>query len=136
MLCSVRAMCSTVVMLASAPFTGYAQAPTQPYLVLFDWNKETLTDQARQIVEEAVENSARVHYSTIWVIGHADTSGTSPYNIRLSIKRANAVAEELVRQGLPKSAIRIAGVGDAHPYFPTGPGVRAAQNRRVQITIQ
>jgi OmpA-OmpF porin, OOP family len=112
-----------------------APAPARSYLVFFDWDKATLTDRARQIIQEAAQNSTHVQYTRIEVNGHTDTSGTPQYNMGLSIRRARAVASELVRDGVPKSAISIRGYGETHLLVPTGPGVREPQNRRVEIII-
>jgi len=112
-----------------------AQAPARSYLVFFDWDKATLTDRARQIIKEAADNSTRVQYTRIEVNGYTDTSGTPKYNQGLSVRRAQAVAAELVKDGVPRNAIAIQGFGDTHLLVPTGPGVREPQNRRVEIII-
>jgi outer membrane protein OmpA-like peptidoglycan-associated protein len=119
-----------------APIAAPAPAPARSYLVFFDWDKYNLTDRARQIIHEAAENSTHVQYTRIEVNGYTDTSGTPKYNLGLSIRRANAVAAELVKDGVPKSAISIQGFGDTHLLVPTGPGVREPQNRRVEIIIR
>jgi OmpA-OmpF porin, OOP family len=119
-----------------APVAAPAPAPARSYLVFFDWDKATLSDRARQIIREAAENSTHVQYTRIEVNGYTDTSGTSQYNMGLSIRRARAVAAELVADGVPQSAISIQGFGETHLLVPTGPGVREPQNRRVEIIIR
>ncbi|MDE2516808.1 MAG: OmpA family protein [Rhodospirillales bacterium] len=121
---------------APAPMVAPAPAPARSYLVFFDWDKATLSDRARSIIHEAAENSMKVKYTAIEVNGYTDTSGTAKYNMGLSVRRAQAVAAELVRDGVPKSAIAIQGFGETHPLVPTGPGVREPQNRRVEIIIK
>jgi OOP family OmpA-OmpF porin len=128
---------------------GVAPAPVAPvaaavapspisrsYLVFFDWDKASLTDRARQIVSEAAANSTKVQYTRLEVNGYTDTSGTPQYNQGLSVRRAQAVAAELVKDGVPKSAISIQGFGETHLLVPTGAGVREPQNRRVEIIIK
>ena len=68
--------------------------------------------------------------------GHADLTGSPAYNQRLSLRRANNVAAELVRQGVPQSAITIQAFGDTRPLVPTARGVREPQNRRVEIVLK
>jgi outer membrane protein OmpA-like peptidoglycan-associated protein len=121
---------------APAPVPVQAQAPARSYLVFFDWDKATLTDRARQIISEAAASSTKVSYTRIEVNGYTDTSGTPKYNQGLSVRRAQAVAAELVKDGVPKSAISIQGFGESNPLVPTGPGVREPQNRRVEIIIR
>jgi outer membrane protein OmpA-like peptidoglycan-associated protein len=113
-----------------------APAPARSYLVFFDWDKATLTDRARMIIREAAENSRRVQYTQIEVNGYTDTSGRPSYNQRLSVRRAENVAAELVRDGVPRNVISIHGYGETHLLVPTGPGVREPQNRRVEIIIR
>jgi outer membrane autotransporter protein len=120
------------------PATAAMPAPVaaRSYLVFFDWDKATLTDRARQIVREAANNSTHVQYTRIQVNGYTDTSGTPKYNEGLSVRRAEAVAAELVKDGVPRNAITIQGFGESHLLVPTGPGVREPQNRRVEIVMQ
>jgi OmpA-OmpF porin, OOP family len=113
-----------------------APAPARSYLVFFDWDKAMLTDRARQIIKEAAANSTSVQYTRIEVNGYTDTSGTHQYNMGLSLRRARAVQAELVRDGVPQTAINIQGFGDTNLLVPTGPGVREPQNRRVEIIIR
>jgi OOP family OmpA-OmpF porin len=116
-----------------------AAAPTPPparsYLVFFDWDRADLTDRARQIIAEAAENSTKLAETRIDVNGYTDTSGTPAYNLRLSLRRAQAVAAELVRDSVPRNIISIQGLGETHLLVPTGPGIREPQNRRVEIIL-
>ncbi len=121
---------------APAPVAAPAPAPARSYLVFFDWDKATLTPRAREIVKEAADNSTHVQYTQIEVNGYTDTSGQAKYNMGLSIRRADAVAAELVRDGVPKTAIAIQGFGETHLLVPTGANVREPQNRRVEIIIK
>ena len=121
---------------APAPVAAPAPAPARSYLVFFDWDKATLTARAQQIIKEAADNSTKVQYTRIEVNGYTDTSGTPQYNQGLSVRRAQAVAAELVKDGVPQGAIAIQGFGETHLLVPTGPGVREPQNRRVEIIIR
>jgi len=121
---------------APAPAAVPAAAPARTYLVFFDWDKSDLTARARQIISEAASASTRVQTTRIEVNGYTDLSGTAKYNMGLSIRRANAVAAELVRDGVSRSEISIQGFGESHPLVPTAQGVREPQNRRVEIILK
>jgi outer membrane protein OmpA-like peptidoglycan-associated protein len=121
---------------APAPAAAPTPAPSRTYLVFFDWDKADLNDRARQIIAEAAQNSTRVQYTRIEVSGHADRTGGAEYNMRLSRRRAENVAGELVRLGVPKTAISIQAFGFTRPLVPTAAGVREPQNRRVEIVIK
>jgi OmpA-OmpF porin, OOP family len=115
------------------PAPAAAPPPPASYLVFFDWNKADLSDRAKQIVRQAADNSAKMHATKIEVNGYTDTSGTPQYNQGLSVRRGQAVAAELVKDGVPQGAIAVHGFGETHLLVPTGPNVREPQNRRVEI---
>jgi outer membrane protein OmpA-like peptidoglycan-associated protein len=106
------------------------------YLVFFDWDRADLSTRARQIVAEAAQASTRDGITRIEADGYTDLSGSAAYNRQLSIRRARAVATELVRNGVSESEISIHGYGESNPLVPTKPGVREAQNRRVEIIFK
>ena len=110
-------------------------ASARTFLVFFDWSKADLTDRARQIIGEAA--SARGQGVTrIEVNGFTDRSGPADYNMRLSQRRADAVAAELVRRGVPRNEIVTRGFGEENNLVPTADGVREPQNRRVEIILK
>jgi outer membrane protein OmpA-like peptidoglycan-associated protein len=72
----------------------------------------------------------------IEVNGYTDRSGSDQYNQGLSVRRANAVAAELLRRGVPRNEIATRGFGESNPLVPTADGVREPQNRRVEIILK
>ena len=119
----------------ATPAVPQAQA-ARTYLVFFDWDRADLTDRARQIIAEAAQATTRVQVTRIEVSGHTDTTGTARYNQGLSVRRAQTVAAELVRLGVPAASITTQGFGFSRPLVSTGPGVREPQNRRVEIILR
>ncbi|MCO6419571.1 OmpA family protein [Siccirubricoccus sp. KC 17139] len=113
-----------------------APAPARTYLVFFDWDRADLTSRAREIIGEAATNSRRVQTTRIEVAGHADRSGTPQYNQRLSQRRADAVANELVARGIGRNEISVTAFGESRPLVPTADGVREPQNRRVEFVLR
>lgn len=113
-----------------------APAPARSYLVFFDFDRADLSERARQIIAEAAAASARVQLTRIEVTGHTDAAGTPAYNLALSLRRADAVKAELVRDGVAENAISVQGLGETHPLVPTAPGAREPQNRRVEIILR
>jgi outer membrane protein OmpA-like peptidoglycan-associated protein len=110
--------------------------PVRTYLVFFDWDRADLTARARQIVAQAAQASTKVQTTKIEVNGYTDLSGTVPYNQKLSVRRAQTVKVELVRDGVPEGEISIHGYGESNPLVPTAKGVREPQNRRVEIILK
>ena len=118
-----------------------APAPARTYLVFFDWDHSELTGRAREIIAEAAQASTRVQTTRIEVNGYTDNSAAHPgargqrYNQGLSVRRAASVKAELIRDGVPATAIDTQGFGETHPLVPTGPDTREPQNRRVEIIL-
>jgi outer membrane protein OmpA-like peptidoglycan-associated protein len=69
------------------------------------------------------------------VVGHADMVGSEKYNRILSLRRADAVKEALVRRGIPSSRISASGVGQKDLAVRTKRGKRLRANRRVQLIV-
>jgi iron complex outermembrane receptor protein len=125
---------------AAAPAAAYVppavQAPAaapKSYLVFFDFNKSDLTSQAVQIVDQAAKNAGPAKVTQLTVTGHTDTVGSDAYNMRLSRRRAESVAAQLGKDGIPASEIEIVAKGKRDLLVPTKDGVKEPQNRRVQI---
>ncbi len=70
---------------------------------------------------------------SIEILGHTDNTGSPEYNKNLSEKRANAVKEYLVDQGMEPSKIKIQGFGETQPVASNDTEEGRAQNRRVEI---
>lgn len=126
----------------SAPLVQPPPAPSLPvpvartFIVYFAYNNAVLDGAARQVVAEAAENVRRGGTSRVEVVGHTDTAGTPPYNERLSLRRAQVVATELARRGVPRAGMDVAGFGEYQLAVQTADGVREPRNRRVEIVLR
>jgi opacity protein-like surface antigen len=106
------------------------------FMVFFDWDRANLSAQALTTIKQAAGAYKQKGNARITATGHTDTSGTEAYNMALSLRRANAVKDALVREGVPATAIAVVGRGEQGLLVQTGPNVREPQNRRVEIVIQ
>jgi OOP family OmpA-OmpF porin len=127
---------------ATAPVVGkHGAVKTAPaentanFTVFFDFDKSTLTSEAKKIVASAAQEFKTNGYATLSVTGHTDTSGTPAYNEKLSVRRAKAVVAELKKLGVAGKSISGTGVGEDGLLVPTADGVREAQNRRAEIVL-
>jgi outer membrane protein OmpA-like peptidoglycan-associated protein len=109
---------------------------TRTYLVFFDWNSAELSPRAHAIIAEAVLTAATLPHTRIEVTGHADRTGSDDANNKISRRRAEAVAAEMEKQGVPPTEIDIHAAGDSQLLVPTAVGVRQRQNRRVEIVYR
>ena len=105
------------------------------YLVFFASDQAILTEADRQIYFPGCRGIPADRAAQITATGHADTSGSADYNLELSLRRAEAVANELVRQGVPVTDIVTGGQGEEDLLVPTPDGVREPRNRRVWIAV-
>lgn len=119
---------------AAAPPVA-APVAARSFLVFFDFNRAELTARARQIIGDAAE-AARGQPAKLEVAGHADRSGTPQYNQALSRRRADVVAEELIRRGIARQDISVTAFGETRPLVATADGAREPQNRRVEIILK
>jgi OOP family OmpA-OmpF porin len=119
-----------------APAAMPAPPPAAPkvFIVFFDWDKDTITPEGQQVVQQAADAYKSGAPVQIQVTGYTDRSGSPGYNQRLSERRANNVAKALVRLGVPQNQMSVSGRGENDNRVPTADGVREPQNRRVEIT--
>jgi hypothetical protein len=110
-------------------------AQSQAFMVFFDWDRYNLSPQALNVIQQAASAFKSRGSAQITATGHTDTSGPENYNMALSLRRANAVKDALVREGVPAPAIVVVGKGESQLLVQTGDGVREPQNRRVEIVI-
>lgn len=128
---------------ASAP-AGAADRAGISYLaatILFG-HGSTALDAAGQETLRKVAAEHRKNGGTLRIVGHASSRTTDMQplqhqlaNFQVSVSRAEAVAQELVRLGVPARAMEVAGVGDSQPiYYEVMPAGEAG-NRRVEIFV-
>ncbi|MFI5367301.1 MAG: OmpA family protein, partial [Candidatus Binatia bacterium] len=103
--------------------------------VHFDFDKATIRDDARPILDQAVETLKEHSAIAISVEGHTDGIGGEEYNQRLSVQRAEAVRDYLSGHGIDSSRLSIAGHGKSEPVATNDTAEGRAQNRRVELRV-
>ena len=110
--------------------------PAKAWMVFFDTNSTALSQQANTTVNEAATVAKSMPNSKVVVTGYTDTEGTPGYNKALSMRRANAVKDALVRVGVAPQSIAMSGQGEEGLLVPTADQTKNENNRRVQIVVQ
>jgi outer membrane protein OmpA-like peptidoglycan-associated protein len=115
-----------------------AAPPLSPrtWMVFFDTNSVALSDQANMTVGAAADIAKSMGTARVTVSGYTDTEGAVAYNQALSVRRANAVKDALVRNGVAPASIAVVGEGEMGQLVPTGDQVKYPSNRRVAIVVQ
>ncbi|MEM7443667.1 MAG: outer membrane beta-barrel protein [Pseudomonadota bacterium] len=115
-------------------------APSEPvmqssFIVFFDWDRADLSPAANMVLDDAVVVANETGWATVLLDGYTDLSGSPAYNLGLSERRANSVADGLIARGIAPDEIVIRAFGEENPLVPTPDGVREPQNRRVEIVF-
>ena len=122
------------------PMAPAAAAPVKRKIVLrsvhFDFDKSTIRPDAVPVLDEAALLLKNDRAVPILIVGHTDNVGSQAYNIRLSQRRANAVADYLIRHGIAAGRIRTEGVGFSQPVASNATPEGRAENRRVEIHLE
>ena len=104
---------------------------------LFDFDKYALKPEGKEAIhgidEEIKSSDSKV--IDINVVGYTDSIGTEEYNQEVSVRRANAVKEFMVSEGIDPGIIDVKGMGEADPVASNSTAEGRAQNRRVEISV-
>ncbi len=116
-----------------------AVVPVSPELqslqadVLFDFNKYFVREEAKPGLREIAQVMIADTQTQFLVDGHTDTVGSLEYNQGLSERRANAVVDYLVEQGVTRDRMTPRGFSWTQLIVQTPPNTPNQQNRRVEI---
>ena len=104
--------------------------------VLFAVDQSTISDQGRMILAgQAQWLNANPSYAVI-IEGHADEQGTREYNLSLGAKRAAAVQNFLISQGVPATRLRTISYGKERPLEICSDEACYSKNRRAVTVLQ
>ena len=112
-----------------------APSPMPPATVYFATGSSTLSPQAMSSIQQVAANYKTMGNATVTLTGHTDTVGSPDYNMTLAQRRADAVRNALVREGVPATAITTAGQGEASLPVQTADNVDERRNRSVDIAV-
>lgn len=118
--------------------SALAAQPILPhrFRLYFILGSDELTPESQAGYRAAFDDVQHRPVYQIEVIGFTDTLGDLPSNQALSLSRAAAIRDKLVRDGLDRQAISIAGRGKHDLLVPTADQAPEPRNRRVEITVR
>src|SRR5882724_3252008 len=102
------------------------------YGIYFDTDKAVIKPESRPTLEQIAKLLAGQPQLNVFIVGHTDSQGTFDYNLDLSRRRAEAIAQELVKS-YRIAQPRTAGVGLLAPIGSNASEAGRALNRRVEL---
>lgn len=107
-----------------------------PQDILFAFDSDVVNSGLRDDLAALASNLQRYPNSVVDVTGHTDDTGDAAYNRGLSLRRANAVGNVLIANGVSSGRIRTYGAGEDQPIASNATADGRARNRRVDIYIR
>jgi OOP family OmpA-OmpF porin len=104
--------------------------------VEFDFDKSTLRPESQQTLNEATEVLKQYPDIRVEAAGHTDSIGTDAYNQGLSERRAQAVYDYLVANGIDSSRLSVRGYGESSPVADNATREGRQRNRRTELVVQ
>ena len=103
--------------------------------VSFDFNSAHIKSTFQSPLNKIADIMSRYPQTQIVVVGHTDNVGSDQYNLDLSLRRANSVADYLIMRGVATSRMGTEGRGEMEPIASNDIVTGRAQNRRVEIFV-
>ena len=104
-------------------------------MVNFGFDSSDLTSAAKANLDKLAQVLKNNMDTNINIYGHTDSKGTDAYNLSLSERRAAAVRNYLVSQGVSAGRMFTMGVGEKEPVASNDTDAGRAENRRVEFAI-
>lgn len=106
-------------------------------VTLFDFDKSVLKEEGKVALQELGDKikAKGAKVVDIDIIGHTDSTGTDDYNMGLSVRRAQTVADYIISEGIDASIIDVSGEGENNPIASNDTGEGRAENRRVDVNV-
>lgn len=115
---------------------AFEPSPPERFILHFDSNGITIDDASIALVPEILASIRRRESTDIVAVGHSDTVGDETENQALSNRRAEAVKDVLVKQGVIADFIRTDSHGESNLLIKTADNVDEPRNRRVEVTVR
>lgn len=103
--------------------------------LLFDVNSAQLQSAAKGNAKELARVLNKYEDTKVLVVGHTDSTGDHDYNVELSRKRAQSVADHLASLGIKEVRIDEEGKGETDPVAENESDKGRQANRRVEVAI-
>jgi len=103
--------------------------------LLYDIDSDRVRAEAAQNLRNLAASLGKYPNTELLIVGHTDSTGSTPYNQGLSERRARAASDYLVTQGVSATRLRAAGRGENEPLTSNSAEAGRQLNRRVEVAI-
>ena len=104
--------------------------------ILFGYASSDFKEQTFEVLQSITEILKQFPDSIFIIEGHTDNSGSNLTNQRLSDRRANAVRDYLISQGISPNRLEAIGYGESRPKYSNSTKGGQEQNRRVEVKLK
>jgi OmpA-OmpF porin, OOP family len=104
--------------------------------ILFDTGKASIQKDSDAVLDNLTATAMRCPDAHVEISGHTDSVGSDDTNVQLSQRRAEAVADYLVKAGIPSDRLNAVGYGKTRPIASNDTEEGRAQNRRIEFDVK
>ena len=130
---------------ATVPAKPVPPQPTKPVVQvakvtytaksLFDFDRSVIKPEGQVALNQLVAKLRTVTVEVVVVVGHTDSVGTDDYNLKLGMRRAEAVKQYLTSQGVEASRVYSDSIGESQPVASNKTAQGRSENRRVVVEV-
>ena len=114
------------------------EVKSSAHSVYFGYNSTTVTTQAKSTLDNLVARLKKGDKYEVLVYGYTDQSGSTEYNMNLSARRINSIADYIIKKGIKSDLVKRQiprGKGAPSKYTVNDPERTADKSRQVEIII-
>lgn len=106
-----------------------------PERILFQFDHSEISTENQLLIKNLSDQLKKYDLTKLRINGHTDNVGNEEYNLKLSEKRAQSVADIFIANNFKAENIKVVGKGSSQPIKSEDTDESRAENRRVSITI-
>lgn len=133
---SFRVMSQTEFDLRFGAVNNALPDATKTFMLFFKPQSTSLTEASKEELSSIISTINNHMPCVVDIIGHTDTVGSKPYNLKLGLKRAKAIGQLLEAQGINKKHLKLKSYGEEVLFIQTTDNVNEPRNQNVEIFIK
>jgi len=103
--------------------------------LLYGFDSDAIRPEAGANLQQLAKSLVEYPNTSLLIVGHTDTDGSSDYNQALSERRATSAMRYLTQFGVANTRVRTSGRGEMEPVFSNDTDAGRERNRRIEVAI-